>query len=94
MPGGGSNLPLGSITEEQYDDTFGRNVKGVLFTVQKALPLLVDGANQVASLTELDGQHRRDACLQRLRRSQGRPAQLRPALDSLISRRAGSGSMC
>jgi NAD(P)-dependent dehydrogenase (short-subunit alcohol dehydrogenase family) len=37
--GGGSNLPLGSITEEQYDDTFGRNVKGVLFTVQKALPL-------------------------------------------------------
>ena len=42
--GGGSMLPLGSITEEQYDDTFGRNVKGVLFTVQKALPLLVDGA--------------------------------------------------
>ena len=28
--GGGSNLPLGSITEQQYDDTFGRNVKGVL----------------------------------------------------------------
>src|SRR5215207_816741 len=26
--GGGSLLPLGSITEEQYDDTFGRNVKG------------------------------------------------------------------
>jgi NAD(P)-dependent dehydrogenase (short-subunit alcohol dehydrogenase family) len=43
--GGGSMLPLGSITEEQYDDTFGRNVKGVLFTVQKALPLLVDGAS-------------------------------------------------
>ena len=42
--GGGSMLPLGSITEEQYDDTFDRNVKGVLFTVQKALPLLVDGA--------------------------------------------------
>jgi NAD(P)-dependent dehydrogenase (short-subunit alcohol dehydrogenase family) len=42
--GGGSMLPLGAITEEQYDDTFGRNVKGVLFTVQKALPLLVDGA--------------------------------------------------
>ena len=44
--GGGSMLPLGSITEEQYDDTFGRNVKGVLFTVQKALPLLVDGASR------------------------------------------------
>jgi NAD(P)-dependent dehydrogenase (short-subunit alcohol dehydrogenase family) len=45
--GGGSRLPLGSITEEQYDDTFGRNVKGVLFTVQKALPLLTDGASVI-----------------------------------------------
>jgi NAD(P)-dependent dehydrogenase (short-subunit alcohol dehydrogenase family) len=45
--GGGSHLPLGSITEEQYDDTFARNVKGVLFTVQKALPLLVDGASVI-----------------------------------------------
>src|SRR6202041_273488 len=45
--GGGSTLPLGSITEEQYDDTFGRNVKGVLFTVQKALPLRVDGASVI-----------------------------------------------
>src|SRR5579871_2969299 len=40
--GGGSMLPLGSITEAHYDDIFGRNVKGVLFTVQKALPLLRD----------------------------------------------------
>lgn len=45
--GGGSMLPLGSITEEQFDDTFGRNVKGVLFTVQKALPLLADGASVI-----------------------------------------------
>jgi NAD(P)-dependent dehydrogenase (short-subunit alcohol dehydrogenase family) len=45
--GGGSFLPMGSITEEQYDDTFGRNVKGVLFTVQMALPLLVDGASVI-----------------------------------------------
>jgi NAD(P)-dependent dehydrogenase (short-subunit alcohol dehydrogenase family) len=45
--GGGSMLPLGSITEEQYEDTFGRNVKGVLFTVQKVLPLLVDGASVI-----------------------------------------------
>lgn len=45
--GGGSFLPLGSITEEQFDDTFNRNVKGVLFTVQKALPLLVDGASVI-----------------------------------------------
>ena len=45
--GGGSMLPLGAITEEQYEDTFGRNVKGVIFTVQKALPLLVDGASVI-----------------------------------------------
>lgn len=43
--GGGSMLPLGAITEEQYEDTFSRNVKGTLFTVQKALPLLADGAS-------------------------------------------------
>jgi len=34
---------LGSISEAHYDKTFNINVKGVLFTVQKALPLLVDG---------------------------------------------------
>ncbi|AWH55090.1 oxidoreductase [Stenotrophomonas sp. ESTM1D_MKCIP4_1] len=45
--GGGSMLPLGQITEEQYEDTFGRNVKGVIFTVQKALPLLSDGASVI-----------------------------------------------
>jgi hypothetical protein len=45
VAGGGTMLPLGSITEE-YDDTFGGNAKGVLFTVQKALPLLVDGASR------------------------------------------------
>jgi NAD(P)-dependent dehydrogenase (short-subunit alcohol dehydrogenase family) len=45
--GGGTLLPLGQITEEQYDDTFGRNVKGVLFTVQKVLPLLADGASVI-----------------------------------------------
>lgn len=35
---------LGDITEKLYDATFGVNVKGVLFTVQKALPLMPDGA--------------------------------------------------
>lgn len=45
--GGGSKLPLGSITEEQFDRTFATNVRGVLFTVQKALPLLVDGASVI-----------------------------------------------
>jgi NAD(P)-dependent dehydrogenase (short-subunit alcohol dehydrogenase family) len=36
---------LGNITEEYYDKTFDTNVKGMLFTVQKALPLLNDGAS-------------------------------------------------
>jgi hypothetical protein len=45
--GGGSLLPLGEITEEHYYDTFDRNVKGVLFTVQKALPLLADHASVI-----------------------------------------------
>jgi NAD(P)-dependent dehydrogenase (short-subunit alcohol dehydrogenase family) len=37
--------PLGSITEEQFDKLFNINVKGTLFTVQKALPLLNDGSS-------------------------------------------------
>jgi NAD(P)-dependent dehydrogenase (short-subunit alcohol dehydrogenase family) len=37
--------PLGKITEEFYDSIFDINVKGLLFTVQKALPLLTDGAS-------------------------------------------------
>jgi NAD(P)-dependent dehydrogenase (short-subunit alcohol dehydrogenase family) len=37
--------PLGTITEEVYDSIFNINVKGVLFTVQKGLPLLPDGAS-------------------------------------------------
>jgi NAD(P)-dependent dehydrogenase (short-subunit alcohol dehydrogenase family) len=39
----GEFAPLGAITEAHFDKTFNINVKGVLFTVQKALPLLVDG---------------------------------------------------
>ena len=45
--GGGTFLPLGAITETQYQETFDTNVKGVIFTVQKALPLLRDGATIV-----------------------------------------------
>ncbi len=37
--GGGGFVPLGQITPEQFDETFGINVRGTLFTVQKALPL-------------------------------------------------------
>jgi NAD(P)-dependent dehydrogenase (short-subunit alcohol dehydrogenase family) len=36
---------LGSISEELFDSIFNTNVKGLLFTVQKALPLLPDGAS-------------------------------------------------
>jgi len=43
--GGAKLAPLDKITEEQYDSTFNINVKGLLFTVQKALPLMPDGAS-------------------------------------------------
>ena len=39
--------PFGKITEEFYESIFNINVKGLLFTVQKALPLLPDGASIV-----------------------------------------------
>ena len=55
--GQGSLLPLGSITEEQYDQTFNTNVKGLLFTVQKALPLMPDGGSIIlnASVAGIKG---------------------------------------
>src|SRR5947209_9833731 len=43
--GGAKFAPLGKITEEHYDALFNSNVKGLLFTVQKALPLMPDGAS-------------------------------------------------
>jgi NAD(P)-dependent dehydrogenase (short-subunit alcohol dehydrogenase family) len=45
--GGGEFATLEEVTEEHFDATFGTNVKGTLFTVQKALPLLVDGASVI-----------------------------------------------
>ena len=45
--GGGGMLPLGELTEAHIDDTFGRNVKGVVFTVQQALPLLGEGSSVI-----------------------------------------------
>jgi NAD(P)-dependent dehydrogenase (short-subunit alcohol dehydrogenase family) len=55
--GGGGMVPLGDITEEHYHDTFDRNVKGTLFTVQKALPLLSRGASVIlaGSTTTIEG---------------------------------------
>ncbi|MEU5867104.1 SDR family oxidoreductase [Nonomuraea sp. NPDC047529] len=43
----GAHAPLGAITEDQFDRTFGVNAKGVLFTVQPALPLLRPGGTVV-----------------------------------------------
>lgn len=43
--GAAKYAPFGTITEELYDSIFNINVKGLLFTVQKALPLLPNGAS-------------------------------------------------
>lgn len=45
--GGGEFSTLEQVTEKHFDETFGGNTKGVLFTVQKALPLLNDGASVI-----------------------------------------------
>jgi NAD(P)-dependent dehydrogenase (short-subunit alcohol dehydrogenase family) len=43
--GAGSPAPLGQITTEHIDETFDTNVKGAIFTVQKALPLMGEGGS-------------------------------------------------
>ncbi len=55
--GGGELAPLGAISEEHFDKTFSTNVKGLLFSVQKALPLLQDGSSIIltASTTSIKG---------------------------------------
>jgi NAD(P)-dependent dehydrogenase (short-subunit alcohol dehydrogenase family) len=58
--GVGDSSPIGSITEEQFDFIFGVNAKGVLFTVQAALPHLTAGGTVVvigstASIQALPG---------------------------------------
>lgn len=45
--GGGSFRRLEQIDEQHFDEIFATNVKGLLFTVQKALPLLRDGASVI-----------------------------------------------
>jgi NAD(P)-dependent dehydrogenase (short-subunit alcohol dehydrogenase family) len=47
--GGGEFAPLSDITREHYHQTFERNVAGTLFTVQKALRVLNDGASIILS---------------------------------------------
>lgn len=45
--GAGEIVPLAAITEEHFDRAFDGNVKGVVFTVQKALPLMEEGSSVV-----------------------------------------------
>ncbi|MGH6646623.1 SDR family NAD(P)-dependent oxidoreductase [Aquabacterium sp.] len=45
--GAGSQLPLGKLTAEHIDDIFDTNVKGLIFTVQKALPLMGPGGSVI-----------------------------------------------
>jgi NAD(P)-dependent dehydrogenase (short-subunit alcohol dehydrogenase family) len=49
--------PLGQISEAHFDKTFNINVKGTLFTVQKALPLMPNGASVIinGSIASLKG---------------------------------------
>ncbi len=53
----GDLVPLGSITEEHFDITFNVNVKGVVFSVQKALPLMPNGGSIIlnASIVDIKG---------------------------------------
>jgi NAD(P)-dependent dehydrogenase (short-subunit alcohol dehydrogenase family) len=55
--GGGEFAPLGQITEAHFDKAFDINVKGLLFTVQKALPLMPDGGSIIlnASIVSIKG---------------------------------------
>lgn len=45
--GGGEFVPLADVTEAHFDKWFGINVKGTLFTIQKALPLMPNGGSIV-----------------------------------------------
>lgn len=55
--GQAGSAALGSITEEQFEETFGLNVRGTLFTVQKALPLFRDNGSIIlnGSIAALKG---------------------------------------
>jgi NAD(P)-dependent dehydrogenase (short-subunit alcohol dehydrogenase family) len=55
--GTGQFAPLGQITEDHFDKQFNVNVKGLLFTVQKALPLMKPGGSIVlnASIASITG---------------------------------------
>ena len=66
MPASASLLRLNKSREEHFDKQFNVNVKGLLFTVQKALPLLQPGGSIVlnASIVAIERQPGNE-CLQR-----------------------------
>jgi NAD(P)-dependent dehydrogenase (short-subunit alcohol dehydrogenase family) len=51
--GGARFTPVGEITEEHFDEDFNTKVKGLLFMVQKALPLFTDGASIILTASML-----------------------------------------
>jgi len=55
--GGGELAPPGQITQDHFDKAFNSNVKGLLFSVQKALPLIPDGGSVIlnASIVSIKG---------------------------------------
>lgn len=72
----GAFAPLGEITPEHYDQIFDVNVKGTIFTVQKALPLMTAGASIIlsGSTTGAMGRGRRfDADVRKHRRNRFPP---------------------
>jgi NAD(P)-dependent dehydrogenase (short-subunit alcohol dehydrogenase family) len=73
-------VPLGEITEAHFDKTFGINVKGLLFTVQKALPLFQDaGGGSIILNASIGARIPSDI---RLQRNQSRHTVFRSHLDS------------
>ena len=66
LPASSRFVPFGAVTQEHFDKLFNINVRGALFTVQKALPLLNDGGSIIlnGSVASVKGYCR----LRRLRR--------------------------
>ena len=77
--GGGEFAPLGQITEEHFDKAFDGNVKGLLFSVQKAHA--AHARRRVDYPQRLDRLDQGDGVVQRVQRHEGRGAVLRPHLD-------------
>jgi NAD(P)-dependent dehydrogenase (short-subunit alcohol dehydrogenase family) len=75
-----ASATIDKVTEEHLDRTFDTNIKGVFFTVQKALPPVPDGGTIVLNVSIVFCQ--RNFCVRRLQRNQGVRALLRAHMDS------------